>query len=141
MLDTLLHDSRWMMYGLQVLRLCVWLVLLAAVFIPLERLFALHPGEIFRRQIATDLGYFFLSSLLPGLVLALPLATVGWLAHRAVPDAFTEAVAGLPMWARLAASLLLGEVWFSWGIAGAMRFRGCGGFMPFTTARCTWVTW
>ena len=115
MLDALLHDSRWMMYGLQVLRLCVWLVLLAAVFIPLERLFALRPREIFRRQIVADLGYYFLSGLLPSVVLALPLAAVAWLAHLAVPGAFTAAMASLPLWARLPASLLIGEVGFYWG--------------------------
>ena len=29
-------------------RLALWLALLAAIFVPLERLFAAHPGRIFR---------------------------------------------------------------------------------------------
>jgi lathosterol oxidase len=41
------------------------LLLYSAVFIPLERLFALRPGQpVFRRQWVVDLTYFFINSLL-----------------------------------------------------------------------------
>ena len=41
------------------------LVLYSAVFVPLERLFALRAGQpVFRRQWLVDLSYFFLNSLL-----------------------------------------------------------------------------
>lgn len=63
---------------IDVVRLCLWLLILAVIFLPLERLFALHPQKIFRKAIAVDLGYYFLSSLLPGVVLAVPLALVAW---------------------------------------------------------------
>ena len=66
-LDSL--DPRLLAYAIQILRLCLWLVILAAIFTPLERLFALYPQKIFRKAIVTDLGYYFLSSLVPSLLL------------------------------------------------------------------------
>lgn len=53
-----------------IFRLCLWLVLLIAIFVPLERLCALHPQKVFRKAFFTDLGYYFLNGLLPKLLLA-----------------------------------------------------------------------
>lgn len=102
-------------YALQLFRLTVWLVLLSALFIPLERLFGLHRREIFRAGILHDLAYYFLSSLLPSLFLALPLAAVALAAHRVIPASFYGSVAAWPLWLRLTASLLIGEIGFYWG--------------------------
>ncbi len=101
--------------AISVLRLCAWLVLLSVVFLPLERLFALHPQKIFRKAIAVDLGYYFLSSLLPGLLLAFPLSVVAWQAHRMVPGAVQATVTAWPFWLRAAMGLVVGEVGFYWG--------------------------
>ena len=55
--------------------LAVWLVLLAAIFVPLERLFALHPTPLRRRpKLLRDLALLFLNGLLPSVLLGLPLA-------------------------------------------------------------------
>ena len=108
-------DPRLVTYAVQILRLGLWLVILAILFAPLERLFALHPKEIFRRGILTDLGYYFLSSLLPSLLLSLPLAVLAWGVHRFVPAPFTTWVAGLPVVARVVAAMLVGEIGFYWG--------------------------
>jgi sterol desaturase/sphingolipid hydroxylase (fatty acid hydroxylase superfamily) len=102
-------------YAVQILRLCIWLVLLAAIFTPLERLFALHPKKIFRRGILTDLGYYFLSSLLPGILLSFPLALLAWCVHRVIPAGFTSAIAAQPLWLRVILSFLIGEIGFYWG--------------------------
>ncbi len=102
-------------YALQLLRLTVWLVLLAALFIPLERLFGLHRREILRKGILTDLAFYFLSSLLPSLLLSAPLAAVAIAAHRVIPASFYVTVAASPLWLRVAASLLIGELGFYWG--------------------------
>jgi hypothetical protein len=48
-------------------RLSMWLAIFAAIFVPIERIFALHSQKIFRKEIAVDLGYYFLNGLLPGL--------------------------------------------------------------------------
>ena len=98
-----------------VTRLCVWLALLSAVFVTLERLFILRPARVLRPGFAADLGYYFLSSLLPGLLLAAPLAVLGWAAHAALPTSWLAGVAAMPLWARIGAVFLVGQVGFYWG--------------------------
>jgi len=100
---------------MQVVRLSAWLVLLTVIFVPLERLFALHPKKIFRTAVLTDLAYYFISSLVPSILLTLPLAYVAWYVHRIVPGSFREAVDAWPLGAKLAASLVVGEIGFYWG--------------------------
>jgi sterol desaturase/sphingolipid hydroxylase (fatty acid hydroxylase superfamily) len=108
-------DPRLLAHAIQIARLCIWLVLLAAIFTPLERLFALHPNKIFRKAIFTDLAYYFLSSLVPSILLSVPLAFLAWAVHHYIPTAFTAAIAAQPLWLRAAASFLVGEIGFYWG--------------------------
>ncbi len=102
-------------FAWDVYRLCVWLVLLTTVFVTLERLFALRRERVFRLGFATDIAYYFLTSLLPGVLLAAPLALVAWAAHHVVPGEWYAAIAGWPLAARVAATLVVGEVGFYWG--------------------------
>lgn len=102
-------------FSLDAARLCAWLVLLVAIFVPLERLFAVRPREVFRKDFAADLGFYFLNSLLPNAVLSLPLGLLAWSAHSLLPGGYNAAVAALPLWARIAAALLVGEIGFYWG--------------------------
>ena len=108
-------DPRTATYILQVLRTTAWLMILSVVFTPLERLFALHPQKIFRKAILTDVGYYFLNSLVPGLLLSLPLALIAAFVHRFIPAGYLSYVAHLPVWARLSAAMVVGEVGFYWG--------------------------
>ena len=57
-------------------RLAIWLVFLTAIFVPLERLCALHPAKIWRKQIGVDLAWYFINSLFPAAILSVPLALV-----------------------------------------------------------------
>jgi hypothetical protein len=41
-------------------------VILVAVFVPLEKLFALRLSKIWRTQAGVDLSWYFINSLLPG---------------------------------------------------------------------------
>ncbi len=97
------------------LRLALWLLILAAIFVPLERLFALHRQRIFRRQVGVDLGYFFLNGLLPGLVLSGPLAMVAWATQSLLPGGVHATVAAWPLWLRVLAAMLVGEIGYYWG--------------------------
>jgi sterol desaturase/sphingolipid hydroxylase (fatty acid hydroxylase superfamily) len=120
MIDTLRNwldmlDPRVASEIVAILHLCVILVILAVVFTPLERLFALHPKKIFRKGVLTDLGYYFLNSLALSLLLAFPLAALAWGVHRVIPTGFIAMVSGMPVWARLTASMVVGEVGFYWG--------------------------
>jgi len=100
---------------ISVLRLGAWLLLLAVVFLPLERLFALHAQKISLRRSAVDVGYYFLNGLAPGLLLAVPLSLAAWGAHYAVPHSLHAAVAAWPLWLRVLVGLVVGEIGFYWG--------------------------
>ena len=74
------------------------LVLYSAVFVPLERLFALRAEQpVFRRQWLVDLTYFFVNSLIIEILTILTLAPAmvffGW----ARVDSVREIVASLPL--------------------------------------------
>lgn len=98
-----------------VLRLCLWLVILAAIFVPLERLFALHPRERRRPDLLPDLGYYFLSSLLPAFLISLPMAAVVTASHLVVPQSYYGWIDAQPLWLRLVATFVVGEIGFYWG--------------------------
>ena len=100
---------------IDVARLGLWLMLLAVVFVPLERLFGLRAAAIWRRGTSVDVGFYFLNSLLPGFILSVPLAFVAWGAHQVVPATIQDGIAALPFWARMAAALVIGEIGFYWG--------------------------
>ena len=92
-----------------------WLLLFGIIFIPLEMLFYLRRQRIFRSGFLTDVGYYFMNGVVPGLVLSLPLAAAGWLAHRMMPRGVTAAYANWPLGLRLLAALAVAEVGLYWG--------------------------
>jgi sterol desaturase/sphingolipid hydroxylase (fatty acid hydroxylase superfamily) len=96
-------------------RVTVWLMILVVIFVPLERLFAVRPERILRKGIAADLGYYFLSSLLPTVLLGPPLGIVAWAVNQVMPGAFLATMAGLPLWARAIAGMVVGEIGYYWG--------------------------
>ena len=100
---------------LSVVRVSVWLVLLAVIFLPLERLMAVRPRKFFCKGLLSDIGFYFISSLIPGLLLAPPMAVAAIVAHSVVPYSVHAAVASLPIWARAVAGLVVGEIGFYWG--------------------------
>jgi sterol desaturase/sphingolipid hydroxylase (fatty acid hydroxylase superfamily) len=101
--------------AIQMLRLGIWLALLAAIFVPLERLFALHPKPFFRAGLARDLGLFFLNGLIPAFLLAFPIAAFATLSAALIPGVWREFLAELPFWLRLVLALLVAEVGAYWG--------------------------
>ena len=81
-------------FAVDVFRLCLWLVLLIAIFVPLERLFAQRPSKFLRPQIGNDLAYYFLSSLVPAALMSVPLAVLATLVQKVVPAGFMTACMG-----------------------------------------------
>ncbi len=98
-----------------ILRLSAWLTVLVVIFVPLERLFAARPQKILRKGIVNDLGYYFLSGLLPALLLSVPVSLLAWAVHHAVPGGILAATAVWPLWARLFLGLMAGETGYYWG--------------------------
>lgn len=98
-----------------VLRLSVWLVLLTAVFVPLERWFGAQHAPLPRRQLFHNLVYYVISSLMPVVVLSVLAAMLAVAAQHVVPDALISALRALPVWARLGLAFVVGEIGFYWG--------------------------
>lgn len=93
----------------------VWLGLLSLLFVPLERLAALHPQKIIRRAFWTDLGYYFLSSLLPTLVLSLPVAMLALATNLIIPGSFQAFMARMPIWGRIVLGLVVSDLgYYAW---------------------------
>lgn len=100
---------------IQLIRLGLWLVIISAVFVPLERLFALHRQRIVRRQIAVDLGYYFLNGVALAFLLGAPMAIVAFISHQLIPGAVTVSIAAWPMPVRACAAMVVGETGYYWG--------------------------
>lgn len=102
-------------FVLEVVRLTVWLALLAAIFAPLERLFALRRQSGRMKHALADVGFYFMNSLLPLAILAPPLALLAAGLKLATPPAYEAWVTALPLWAKLAAALVVSEFGGYWG--------------------------
>jgi sterol desaturase/sphingolipid hydroxylase (fatty acid hydroxylase superfamily) len=101
-------------FARDVLRLCVWLAILFAIFVPVERYFGRLPKKIFRKAFDTDVAYFFLSGFLPKLLLIVPLTFLAVSLHRLVPSQFYASVAELPIWARVVGAIVIGDIGTYW---------------------------
>ncbi|WP_211232086.1 sterol desaturase family protein [Pseudoduganella violaceinigra] len=106
----------------QVLRLVLWLCLLCAIFLPLERRFAVHQEEAGERQRWPDLFYYFANSLLPMLLLAVPMALAAQLSRSIVPAAVPTTLSALPLAARLLLALLVSDLCAYWAHRLAHRW-------------------
>jgi sterol desaturase/sphingolipid hydroxylase (fatty acid hydroxylase superfamily) len=100
---------------LQGVRLLAWLVILTAIFVPLEHFFSVRPAKVFQRGWSTNLGWYFLNSLAPIFILGPPSALIALGIHAILPASITGAAAALPLWARMVAAMVVGEVGFYWG--------------------------
>jgi lathosterol oxidase len=90
-------------------------IVYSAIFIPLERLFALRPAQrIFRREWPTDLAYFFVSALLVQVVTLLTLKPAMVLFEWARHPGVAARVAALPGFVQFAAILVLTDFTQYW---------------------------
>src|SRR5580693_6593708 len=95
---------------LQALRTSIWLVLLTAIFAPLEYFFSVRPAKFFYKGWLTNLGWYFLNSLVPIFLLGPPTALIAMVVHAVLPASFTGAAAALPLWGRMIAAMVVGEI-------------------------------
>ena len=103
-----------MAFAVDVARLAIWLVLLVAVFVPLERWFALHPAKFWRKQTGVDLAWYFINSLAPAAIIAVPLAMLARALRGADPGGLYSAVALWPLWLKLPVVLLVSDFGAYW---------------------------
>ncbi len=88
--------------------------LLAAVFIPLERLFPARVQRFVRQGFVTDLGFFFGQALLFSAAWLAVLASVGDALDRLAPTTLRAPFHALPAWQQAVAAVLLGDVCVYW---------------------------
>jgi sterol desaturase/sphingolipid hydroxylase (fatty acid hydroxylase superfamily) len=97
------------------LRLCVWLVMLLIIFIPLERLFYQQRQQVIRQEFFIDLGYYFLNGFVPKLLLILPLSLLTWTVHHFAPSTMLYAwAAQLSLRTRFILALIVGDFGVYW---------------------------
>lgn len=89
------------------------ILIIALIFVPLERIFSLHSGQkLFRRHWINDLVYLFLNGILikAGLLVLLGalLAVTRWL----VPEAVGAAVRTQPLWLQTIEVIIIADIGF-----------------------------
>ena len=97
-----------------VLHLAVWLVLLVCIFVPLERVFGLHPAKIWRKETGLDLAWYFINSLLPAAIMAVPLSFLARALNGLYPGAFYSAVVAWPLWVKVPLIFLVNDLGAYW---------------------------
>ena len=91
-------------------RIVFAMVVLAIIFIPLERLFALRPRKILRPGWRTDVVHYLINgaALKVGIVTAV--VVVGTVLRAFVPVSFRTAIAASPSWVQIVAALAITTV-------------------------------
>ncbi|MBR1251472.1 sterol desaturase family protein [Bradyrhizobium sp. AUGA SZCCT0169] len=85
------------------------------VFVPLERLFALHKEQkIFRRGWANDLVFLLVNGILIKLGLLAVIALSIFAAASIVPASIQGTVGGLPYWVQIPLVIVLSDLGFYW---------------------------
>ncbi len=91
------------------------LVALAAVFIPLEKVFALHPRKVFRKGWTTDVVHFLVNNLLTLVGVIVAVIFIGRALHAVIPVGARDAIASWPFGVQFAIALAVAELCGYWG--------------------------
>jgi sterol desaturase/sphingolipid hydroxylase (fatty acid hydroxylase superfamily) len=85
------------------------------VFVPLERLFGMHPQQkVFRRDWGNDVIFLLLNGMLTKLGLLAVMVGIIFSAAWIVPASFQAMVGGLPYWVQVPAVIVLADLGFYW---------------------------
>jgi sterol desaturase/sphingolipid hydroxylase (fatty acid hydroxylase superfamily) len=91
-------------------RIIFGLVLLAVIFIPLERLFALHPRRVLRRGWRTDVVHFLVNGAAVRIGMVVSAVVFGLVLRAFVPVPLRHAVAASPSWVQVTAGFAIATV-------------------------------
>ncbi len=97
----------------RLLGLCVWLLLLMALMVPLERRWPLYRQAVLREGFTDDLAYFFLGGIVPAFVVIV-FATLAQQVQQHGPAAFYAWLASVPFALRVVATIVIGEIAYYW---------------------------
>jgi sterol desaturase/sphingolipid hydroxylase (fatty acid hydroxylase superfamily) len=95
-------------------RLVFGVVVVAAVFVPLEKAFALRRQRVFRRGWRTDLVHFVVNNLLTFVGIAAAVIVVGSAMKMSVPSSSRLAIHHQPGWLQFFEAVLLAELGGYW---------------------------
>lgn len=102
-------------YLRQIISSTATLAVVIAIFVPLEALFSVRKARVFYPGWSVNLGWYFINALAPIFLLGPPVGLIAWAVHAVLPAGFTGAAATLPLWARMALAMIVGEFGFYWG--------------------------
>jgi sterol desaturase/sphingolipid hydroxylase (fatty acid hydroxylase superfamily) len=95
-------------------RLVFAILILAAIFVPLERVFALRSQRVFRARWRTDLVHFVVNNVLTTGLLVVMVVILGGAFRAAVPGSFRAAINGQSFGLQLIEAFLIAEVCGYW---------------------------
>ncbi|HSB96728.1 MAG TPA: sterol desaturase family protein, partial [Spongiibacteraceae bacterium] len=98
----------------EIFKLSMGFILLFILFPVLEKIFPMRPQKTFRKGFATDLAYYFLTSLSRHLVI-IPLSLIALASSHLRFGGLHQWMAELPLSVRFGAALVVGEIGFYWG--------------------------
>ena len=85
------------------------------VFVPLERLFGIHPQQkVFRRDWGNDVIFLLLNGMLTKFGLLAVIVAIIFAAAWIVPASVQALVGGLPYWVQIPAIIVLADLGFYW---------------------------
>ena len=91
------------------------LLVVTAIFAPLEHFFAIRKAPFFYRGWTVNLGWYFVNAFVLAFLLAPPLTIAARGIHAILPHAMTSFGEHLPQGLRMIAAMFVGEVGFYWG--------------------------
>lgn len=68
------------------------LVILAIIFVPLEKILALHPQRVMRKDWRTDLAHFFVNNVITNALLIVPVVVLGLGMRAAIPTGLRHSI-------------------------------------------------
>jgi sterol desaturase/sphingolipid hydroxylase (fatty acid hydroxylase superfamily) len=90
------------------------LVVFGVIFIPLEKMFALHKQRTFRTSWRCDVLFFWLNSFFAVAGTLIAVAVLGIWMRALLPNAVHHAVRSQPVWAQFVEAVLLSEIGEYW---------------------------
>jgi sterol desaturase/sphingolipid hydroxylase (fatty acid hydroxylase superfamily) len=99
----------------ELLQLTVVLAVLIVVFGSLEKLWGLRKQRLFRKSFGADVAFYFLSGILPRLILIVPLSLLARSAHNILGGSLYQWTAALPLAVRVLLAAIVSDVGSYWG--------------------------
>ncbi len=118
MLDSLiaiLREHHLLGYTLSFIHASIWFFILTVIFVPFEQLFGVKREKLQGLSVLSDLGFYFISSFAPNLLLVVPLSVAAYVSYNCVPWRVHADIASLPLWLRGLSAFVIGDLGFYWG--------------------------